>query len=398
LCRRVKTDPELNQIAVILLTGLSDPLEIIKGIQCGAENFIVKPYEESYLVSCIQDALANQERRRQGIRENCLELSIDGQTCDLTYHRMQIVSLLISAFRDTVENNLHLQQANHRNTEALNQIKALQADYRLLLESNPDGIVVVDRNGIILYANPATEELFGRSVENLTGAQSRLLGLTEGATEVNIQRGGEEAVIAEMLMAESIWEKTDVRILFLRDISKRKQLENELRDLSETDEQTGLYNRRGFLTMALRDIKLAKRVSSEVALFYMDLDGLKIINDTLGHLEGDRAIEEVAGILRGTFRDADVLSRIGGDEFAALCFCSAGIESKMILERLRENIHRHNQEASRPYQISLSIGMSVLPLREATGDDHAFLLGLLAEADRLMYVEKVARRGTDSGE
>ncbi len=99
---------------------------------------------------------------------------------------------------------------------------------------------------------------------------------------------------------------------------ERHRMAEELRNLSLTDELTGLHNRRGFITLSQQQIRQAKRTKKEMLLLFVDLDGLKKINDGFGHSEGDRALFAVAALLRETFRDSDIVARIGGDEFAVL--------------------------------------------------------------------------------
>jgi len=96
------------------------------------------------------------------------------------------------------------------------------------------------------------------------------------------------------------------------------KLQERLRSMSVTDELTDLYNRRGFFALAEQELKLANRLRKSVFLFYLDIDNLKDINDTYGHLEGDMMILETANILRRTFRQSDTISRIGGDEFVII--------------------------------------------------------------------------------
>ena len=98
------------------------------------------------------------------------------------------------------------------------------------------------------------------------------------------------------------------------DNTERKWAEEKLREMSLMDDLTGLYNRRGFLTLATQQLKIAHRLKQGLALFYLDLDRMKWINDTLGHREGDRALIDTASILRNTFRASDIVARIGGDE------------------------------------------------------------------------------------
>ena len=103
-----------------------------------------------------------------------------------------------------------------------------------------------------------------------------------------------------------------------RDISERKKMEQELRELSLTDELTGLYNRRACLTLGEQLLKIANRDKKGIYVLYADVDNLKIINDEMGHQTGDQALSDVAAILKEKFRESDVIARIGGDEFVVI--------------------------------------------------------------------------------
>lgn len=175
-----------------------------------------------------------------------------------------------------------------------------------------------------------------------------------------------------------------VDIRHLRDHARqRKTFEEELLALSLTDPLTGLYNRRGFLTFAERQLTLSLRTRQRMILFFADQDGLKRINDTLGHEEGDQAIVETASLLKKTFRASDIVARIGGDEYVVLAVDPDANSPEAILERLQGNIARHNREAKHRYELSLSIGFAVYdPNRPLTLD------ALMTQADNAMYEEK----------
>ena len=123
------------------------------------------------------------------------------------------------------------------------------------------------------------------------------------------------------------------------DIQDRKTIEKTLEIMSTTDELTGLLNRRGFFTLAKQQVKLANRNGKKLLLFYMDLDGLKKINDTIGHSEGDLALVEAATVLKEIFRESDIIGRLGGDEFAVLLFePMSSSDEQAIFTRLSETL------------------------------------------------------------
>lgn len=170
------------------------------------------------------------------------------------------------------------------------------------------------------------------------------------------------------------------------EIAERQRAEEEMRTLSFVDDLTGLHNRRGFLAFAGQALKLAKRLTRRPSLLFADLDGLKGINDSLGHHGGDLALAETATTLRETFRDSDIVARIGGDEFAVLAMESEEAGTEIITARLRQNLERHNARKNRRYRLSLSMGVTRYDPKM-----HHSIGELLAEADTLMYGEKRPR-------
>src|SRR6267142_1804814 len=120
----------------------------------------------------------------------------------------------------------------------------------------------------------------------------------------------------------------------VRCAAKQYMLQAELGNLALTDELTGLYNRRGFMALAERQLKLARRSGRGMLLFMTDVDCLKQINDSFGHFEGDRALKRTADVLEETFRGSDVVARLGGDEFAVLAIEAAGHSEATIKTRL----------------------------------------------------------------
>lgn len=165
------------------------------------------------------------------------------------------------------------------------------------------------------------------------------------------------------------------------------QSQQEIRELSLTDELTGLRNRRGFMTLAEIEIALARRMKRGMALFYGDLDGLKRINDTHGHAAGDQALRDTAMVLHRTFRESDIIARLGGDEFAVLALETAHQPVEAILERLQHSIDYHNRTAGHEYRLSLSVGaVHIEPGSTASLEE------LMTQADAEMYRVKQARR------
>ena len=161
----------------------------------------------------------------------------------------------------------------------------------------------------------------------------------------------------------------------------------ELHALSQTDELTGLYNRRAFMTLGDHQIRTARRQKDSVTLAFADLDGLKAINDKCGHMWGDFALKDIANVLKNTFRESDVIARIGGDEFAILWISRTPLSSEGLQARLKAGLDACAFSETRPYRLSLSIGFSHYP-----GGFEESLADMLFETDQRMYADK--RTGT----
>ena len=173
----------------------------------------------------------------------------------------------------------------------------------------------------------------------------------------------------------------------VKEIAERKRMEEKLYALSVRDELTGLYNRRGFFTLVEQEFKQANRTKTGIMFLYADMDNLKEINDTYGHHEGDKAISEVARILGSTFREADIIARVGGDEFVAVPVGTTGDAVNIISDRINRNIEAFNSERNRGYNLSLSFGIvSYRPNSRTTIDE------LLSQGDKLMYEQKRQKR------
>jgi diguanylate cyclase (GGDEF)-like protein/PAS domain S-box-containing protein len=172
-------------------------------------------------------------------------------------------------------------------------------------------------------------------------------------------------------------------IFQIQDITERKRAEAAIQTLSLADELTGLYNRRGFLAFCRQQFNSLHRTNKGVVIVYADLDGLKRINDSFGHKEGDRALIKTAELLKETFRSSDVLGRLGGDEFTVLASVEPDGGIERLVLRLEEKFENYNAQEGAPYKLSISIGVSQL-----NSDGMQSLEDLMASADLAMYENK----------
>jgi diguanylate cyclase (GGDEF)-like protein len=195
-------------------------------------------------------------------------------------------------------------------------------------------------------------------------------------------RNGSDPALLDGAGSQSI---RDLLRRALQCATKQYMLQTELGNLALKDELTGLYNRRGFLALADRQLKLARRSGRSLLLFFIDVDGLKEINDVFGHAEGDASLKRMAEALEMTFRDSDVVARWGGDEFAILAIEASGQSESAIRDRLAEYLNSASHSDS-SYEFSVSLGTARFDPWKPTS-----IRELIAEADQAMYEQKRRR-------
>lgn len=188
------------------------------------------------------------------------------------------------------------------------------------------------------------------------------------------------------LAIESVRILTDLDDLVLERTKQLKAANEEIRQLSLVDELTGLNNRRGFFLMAEQARRTAVRQNVRVFILFIDADGLKKVNDTLGHEAGDEMLRNLGSVMKSTFRRSDIMARLGGDEFCIFGSHDNG-DPSAAKERLYENIEAFNAGNNGPYRLAASIGISSF-----AADDDCSLEDVVAIADKAMYAEKRARR------
>jgi diguanylate cyclase (GGDEF)-like protein len=181
------------------------------------------------------------------------------------------------------------------------------------------------------------------------------------------------------LLADKLYQKN-------RDLERAN---NRLRNLSLTDGVTGLNNRRGFMILATGLLKFARRAGHPLSLLYIDLDSLKHINDTFGHAEGDAVLTQFAHILTETFRDSDVIGRMGGDEFTVLTIDATESDLASIQARLQGKVDAHNLQSVRGHDLAFSLGVIRVDLNSTLTMEE-----LLSQADAAMYKHKQSRKRT----
>jgi diguanylate cyclase (GGDEF)-like protein len=169
--------------------------------------------------------------------------------------------------------------------------------------------------------------------------------------------------------------------------SHLSELQEELRQHATVDELTGLANRRGFFALGEHELLVGARTRAAIALLFVDVDGLKTVNDELGHAMGDQLLKEAADVIRETIRASDLAGRLGGDEFCVLLMGDPELDPDRAVERMRATAEIHNRRPGRAFHLSLSIGLSSIAAgRSVTLEE------LIDAADEAMYEDKRGRR------
>ncbi|MGE3821725.1 MAG: diguanylate cyclase, partial [Isosphaeraceae bacterium] len=429
LCRKIKADPRGQKIPFVLLTSLGKPIDLIRGLECGADNYIYKPFQPDALVGRIETILANLSARAETPAKGPDDVFFMGHKVTVAASKEQILDYLGSTFDDFIqarqreyesalarEKQLAQAETYRLREEMLRKEKESLGRLHAFLQSTLDAlairIAILDSTGTILAVNAAWHELAGVdplvgqacgvSANYLRACETRAddrpaeaLSVGAGIREVMTRRRdsfsreypcqGPDAKRWYNVRITRFGEGESVRVVVAHeDVTSRKAAEEQLLHEAYHDVLTGLPNRALFTDRLGRAVMRAKRSDGYLfAVLFLDLDGFKVINDSLGHMAGDHLLMGIGRRLEACVRAGDTVARLGGDEFAILVNDINDVDDALTM------VNRIQEELSLPFLLggheiftSTSIGIAVSDRR------YDRPVEMLRDADTAMYRAK----------
>jgi diguanylate cyclase (GGDEF)-like protein/PAS domain S-box-containing protein len=353
---------------------------------------IVSDFHEMHLLSSTLVANAEREQRHletlHGLNES-LERTVGERTAELASKAEQ------------------LQQALERQQQIQVQLQESEAELRAMLHNAHDAFIALDERGVILEWNEQAERLlgwrrseaFGKSMPEMLFegdmragwlselarfAQSGQSELINHRRDLTVRRRDGGALEVEMSIGHVPRRLGHLFIVFMHDITERKMLHASLEGMANRDTLTDLPNRRALLQTLPEAIARARRIGKPLAVFFLDLDGFKGVNDAHGHETGDELLRQFAQRIVGTVRRTDTVARLAGDEFVVLLeMLSSGDDAIEVAVKLLAQLRQPFALRAATVTLSGSIGIAL----HAPDDDEA-IGALLSRADSAMYQAK----------
>jgi diguanylate cyclase (GGDEF)-like protein len=304
------------------------------------------------------------------------------------------ISLLAAAFNNVLD---RLEFAYNQMGLATEQLlKEQAAKYQAVISQSTNAMLLWNPDNKLVEVNKMAEKLIGKSINEIKKMNpSEIIAnptaILEGNKNENLVKGHLNALISveisktTLLIGDkphSLWIITDIREQIAAQ-KLREEQHNYFEKIAHSDPLTGLPNRRMLNDQLLKSISKAERNNGRLAVCYMDLDGFKEVNDTVGHEGGDQVLIEVAKRLSKIVRPSDMVARLGGDEFVLLLTeFESDAQCLTILERVLESLRDPHHLQDKLFNVSASIGVTLYP----NDDDEPETL--LRHADQAMYLAK----------
>ncbi|MBO0492616.1 EAL domain-containing protein [Pseudomonas sp. Marseille-Q1929] len=357
VARLMRGSQRTRMTPIIFLTAhAQSSAAVLEGYASGAIDYLFKPFDPHILKPKVQALLEHQRNRRA------------------------------------------LQRLSH-------DLESARAFNASVLDNAAEGILVVGEGSVIQYANPAISRLLNATMAELQGEsflsflqkphvpawlsfpmyEAYCKGETWRQHDAILRTSrGQQVPVA--LSSAPLPSEQKAMVVTVLDMSEVRHLHQQLEFQAVTDPLTGLLNRRGFHQAVESTLLRSERNDHALVLLYLDLDGFKRVNDSLGHDAGDRVLRWVSEQMQACLRSGDILGRMGGDEFTALLELEFAEQAAKIAEKLIERVSICQQIEGLDVMLGVSIGIATFP------DCGADLSGLLRAADIAMYEAKRAGR------
>ena len=380
LTRILKSNTESCDIPIVLITAFRGSEYEIKGLEAGADEFLNKPVNKTELLTRAKSLIRLRQYKEQIKSRTCsinsVTSNIDEKNC-IDNAELNLPTILI--VEDNKIDAKLLQRYLHGEPY---QIKFASDGENAISRSQQERIDVILLD--LLLPGKSGFEVCSALKEKENTQNIQIVAIT-GLSDLESKLKGIELGVDDYLI-----KPVNMHILRTRvkSLVKKKALLDRLCDKYEmavhsaiTDKLTGLYNRRYFEHFLDFEIKRASRQKASLALLMMDIDNFKLINDTLGHLFGDKILNKLGEIIKSIIRETDLAARYGGEEFSIVMSNTGFEEAADIAERLRKAINQYNFDVTkRP--TTVSIGIALYP------SDSTSLQDLLSNADRALYRAK----------
>lgn len=359
-------------IPVVFLTAHADPETVQRARSAEPLGYVVKPFKDIDLRTAIEIALQRHQTEEQ-LRERERLLALETER----------LATLIANLSTGVMLEDERGEIRHANGQLLHLLDDDRS--RMALVELPIG-VALDELSTRFEDRVLSRDIMGALADARAQRRSPLLRSRSGR-QIEIDY---VPIFSAGVYGGALWTLSDVTEREQARSMLRLQAER-MRELATTDELTGLLNRRGLLTLAPLQHQIALRERRCLVAGYIDLNGMKSVNDTLGHSAGDELLRAAAEVLRRTFRSSDVIARVGGDEFAVFAMVAASGDVRVLGERLHANLQQANQSRGARPALSFSVGFAI-----ADPGLHDDVEALLARADAAMYEQKREQRRASS--
>jgi len=265
--------------------------------------------------------------------------------------------------------------------ELRDRLTSVEGHFRGAVDNSTDGVIVVNRDGIVVFANTAAAVMLGTTRSNLVGKAA-----TFPVVSTTSRRPDHDVVLADMRVLSTDWDDEPAVLALMRDITERSMADAEMAFRATHDPVTGLPNRYLLDDRMKQALARDRREPRTLGVLFCDVDGLKGINDRLGHAVGDLVLIETAKRIEAVIRPADTAAHLGGDEFVVLCESIDEEGATAVASRVETAFDAPMTVDGMELSVGVSVGLAM------TSDPDMLPADLLAEADHAMYRVKQRRR------